>query len=467
MRRRINAVREVRAMPRRPGIVRVTLLTAVAVTVLGLGVTATPARAEFGFVTSWPLVPAPAGNEVRGVATDSSGSVYVADYDAAEIQKFTSHGTFIAKWGSHGSANGQFAGAADVAVGAGGSVYVADFENFSERNNRVQRFTSNGTFLTKWGSRGGADGEFEGPVGLATDPAGNVYVADRGNERIQKFDPNGAFITEWEVGGADPSDDVYRSPNDVTTDSAGNVYVADSAGNGRIWKYTSDGTLIADWAPHGTASPELPPFKIVTLASSAEDVWVAVWAPEYIHVGGGGGVVPPFARLQQFTDSGGFVRDFGCAGSGQDNFAGPWGVATDSAGDVYVGDRDRVQKLGDPGTQADCSFAFDATAKKRQKLKKMRVSASCPQEACELTLRGRARVRSKGARLRPKETSLASGETTRIRLRVIDRKRKRKLKRALKRRRFKPTKVSVELQANDDDGLTAEKVVTFRLKRKR
>lgn len=64
---------------------------------------------------------------------------------------------------------------------------------------RIEKFTSTGTFLIKWGSRGSGDGQFLHPRGVAVDGAGNVYVADAGNDgsgqsffsfpRIQKFGP--------------------------------------------------------------------------------------------------------------------------------------------------------------------------------------------------------------------------------------------------------------------------------------
>ena len=46
-------------------------------------------------------------------------------------------------------------------------------------NKRIQEFTSSGAFLAKWGSAGNGDGQFQGPVDLAVDPAtSKIYVTD-------------------------------------------------------------------------------------------------------------------------------------------------------------------------------------------------------------------------------------------------------------------------------------------------
>jgi len=71
-----------------------------------------------------------------------------------------------------------------VAVDGLGNVYVAD-----TYNHRIQKFDSEGNFLTKWGTEGSGDGQFKRPVGIAVDVSGNVYVVDSRNHRIQKFSP--------------------------------------------------------------------------------------------------------------------------------------------------------------------------------------------------------------------------------------------------------------------------------------
>ena len=63
-----------------------------------------------------------------------------------------------------------------------GSVYVADMDS-----HRIQKFTSEGVFVTKWGSLGTGDGQFDVPCGVSVAPDGSVYVSDMDNHRIQKF----------------------------------------------------------------------------------------------------------------------------------------------------------------------------------------------------------------------------------------------------------------------------------------
>ncbi|USN95150.1 MAG: hypothetical protein H6793_02310 [Candidatus Nomurabacteria bacterium] len=74
-----------------------------------------------------------------------------------------------------------------------GNVYVAD-----SSNNRIQKFDSTGTFLAKWGTYGTADGEFNTPRGITTDTSWQCLRGRYNNNRIQKFDPSGTFLTKWE-----------------------------------------------------------------------------------------------------------------------------------------------------------------------------------------------------------------------------------------------------------------------------
>ena len=138
-------------------------------TALLLGISSIVAASEdYEFVwkvpdTAWYF------NNPWGVAVDGNGNVYVADTYNHRIQKFTSDGVFLTKWGSYGSGDGQFNYPEGIAVDGSGNVYVAD-----SGNNRIQKFTADGIYLTKWGSEGSRNGQFVYPTGVAVDAGGNV-----------------------------------------------------------------------------------------------------------------------------------------------------------------------------------------------------------------------------------------------------------------------------------------------------
>ncbi len=154
------------------------------------------------FITQWrtPLNP-------YGVAVDVANNVIVSH--ECGIQKYTSSGTELARWGSNGTDPGQFNNAAAVAVDPGGNVYVAD-----TWNDRIQVFTTGGAFITQWGGRGGGPAQFSKPQGLAVDGSGRVYVADTWNNRIQVFAPLPREV-RLDVRPGDDDNVVNRGANGV------------------------------------------------------------------------------------------------------------------------------------------------------------------------------------------------------------------------------------------------------------
>jgi len=169
----------------------------------------------------------------RGIAVDSSGSIYVAEFDNNSIQKFDSDGNFLFTFGKFGSDDGQFNGPSVVAVDDSGNIYVAD-----TGNNRIQKFDSNGNFLLKFGVFGSDEGQFYFPQDITVDSSGNIYVADTFNNRIQKFDSYGNFLSTLNSTGSnlDPQkyDDLWN-------------YLIDYFGNESIECWTDEsGYVICD-----------------------------------------------------------------------------------------------------------------------------------------------------------------------------------------------------------------------------
>ena len=251
----------------------------------------------------------------------------------------TSH-TFVTKWGSLGTGNSQFNEPSDVAIdNETCHVYVTD-----SINNRIKKFTGDGTFITAWGSAGTGNGQFNSIQGIAVDPSsGDIYVADYGHHGIQKFTNNGTFITRWGSGPiAGSADGQFNRPVSVAVDSAGNVYVSDKDNN-RIQKFRGDGTFITKWGSQGTGNGQFSGIMDLAIDLSNNEV--------YVLEGTGN-------RIQKFNSNGGFITKWGTAGTGdsQFNFACGFycgGIAVEpTTGDVYVSDgvNDRIQKFMGNGT---------------------------------------------------------------------------------------------------------------------
>jgi len=295
------------------------------------------------FVTKWGTSGTGDGqfDQPRGMAFDSSGNVYVTDFDNHRVQKFTSSGTFITKWGNSETGDGQFNYPRGIAVDGSGDVYVTDYSSIP-----IQKFTSSGTFITKWGGSGSGDGHFSVPEEIAIDGSGNVYVADKNNHRIQKFNSTQTFLGWWgrddleytgwhgpgspRIGVSGTGDGQFDQPWGIAVDNSGNVYVTDS-GNHRIQKFSSSGTFLAKWGSIGSGDGQLQvPLGIAV--DSSGNVYVA---DRNNH------------RIQKFTSSGAFLTKWGTYGSGDGQFKFMRGVEVDTLGNIYVSDagNDRVQKF--------------------------------------------------------------------------------------------------------------------------
>ncbi len=120
-------------------------------------------------------------DNIRGLACDGSGKVYVADCGNNRIQVFTSDGEFVREFGNLGADKGELDCPVSVAVDSTGIVYVSE-----QKKCRISLFTPGGRFVTSIGRRGCRPGEFERPGGIAVSADGTLYVCD-GNSRVQAF----------------------------------------------------------------------------------------------------------------------------------------------------------------------------------------------------------------------------------------------------------------------------------------
>jgi len=197
-------------------------------------------------------------NFPRGVATDASGNLYVADTATNRVLIYldpwndatpdvvlgqTSMGGFAA-----GSGLSQLNAPEGVFVDASGAVWVAD-----TGNNRVLKFTSLVSGATAALALGGGGAPsattLSGPRDVAVDGAGNVYVADTGFSRVLRYAApitsgkaasavfgQGGSLSSGTANLGGVSATSLALPEKLHVDASGRLWIADT-GNNRVLEY--------------------------------------------------------------------------------------------------------------------------------------------------------------------------------------------------------------------------------------
>ncbi len=186
------------------------------------------------------------------IAFDPSGNMYIADRDNAVMRKVTTSGIISTFAGEHitgYSGDGGQATNADLNLPAGvtvdlsGNVYIADFGNSIIRkvntSGIITTFAGKPNIFGYSGDGGAASAaELDYPVGLTTDPAGNLYICDRGNNRVRMITTSGIISTIIGNGIAGYSGDggpaksaKLDGPSFISIDPTGNLYFSDIANN--------------------------------------------------------------------------------------------------------------------------------------------------------------------------------------------------------------------------------------------
>ncbi len=190
-------------------------------------------------------------------------------------------------------------------------------------------------FVTQWGKRGKAEGEFDILIGIAINRHDEILVTEFRNNRVQKFDTRGRFISSFPV---------QEYPGGIAVDREGRVYVAHML-SGIIGVYDAKGKPLHQWGENGKESGQfLQPGGIAIAHNST------LFIADQVN-----------RRVQQFTPEGTFLRTWGEYGvepgqfGGNENPAnrtgGPQFVAVDKHDNVYTteGSVGRVQKFSAEG----------------------------------------------------------------------------------------------------------------------
>ncbi len=194
-----------------------------------------------------------------GIAIAPNGDFHISDTGNHTIRKVTLAGAATTIAGSPGQSGftdgtgsaARFNSPLGITVGANGAIYVAD-----TGNQLIRKISSGGVVTTlagspeNWGSHDGVGpaARFNGPVGVALDDQGNLFVSDSFNHTIRKITPDGVVSTWAGRPGGDGWGDgeapaaKFCKPAELALDRRNNLFVADS-GNHVIRKISKDGRV--------------------------------------------------------------------------------------------------------------------------------------------------------------------------------------------------------------------------------
>ena len=214
-----------------------------------------------------------------GVAVDEKGRLFIADCHNHCIKIVSRTGKLIKSFGSFGTKNGQLSNPTDVAI-TQGKIFVCDKDNnrvqcftpdgvflskfchgccglkrpwglcvdkkgnvvvVDTKNNKIQVFSEDGNFVKSFGAEGSRNGEFLQPYFAAVHKNGNIYVTDNGNDRVQVFDESYSY--KFNFGSRD-GELSLKNPTGITMDYQDNVIVADQC-NSRLQVFRQDGRRLA------------------------------------------------------------------------------------------------------------------------------------------------------------------------------------------------------------------------------
>jgi len=290
---------------------------------------------------------------------------------------------FIREFGSEGSDDGEFTNPSGITVDSQGYVYVADIGN-----KRIQKFDSNGEFITKWVN----EIQLKQPIKLAVDQYDNIYVADYETNYIQKFNSNGQTLTRWQNFdfNINPFIDMYINFNNtiyviyypniivkynlegiqiqridllycayygeaIVVNSNGFIYLSyNPYGNviysgvtlhpkpieGAIFKFDQAFNLISGWGNEGKKNGYFKGFAIdgkrVAIAKLGLDSQDNIYVLECGN-----------NCIDKFDPNGNFITKFGKKGSGDGEFSAPTDITLDKEDNIYVLDTGncRIQKF--------------------------------------------------------------------------------------------------------------------------
>ena len=298
-------------------------------------------------------------NSPRGIAFDSSGNLYIADYYNQRIRMVDTSGiiTTVAGNGNYGyngdgipATNAWLRYPSAVAVNTAGDIFIADTDNCRIRmvdhsTGLISTFAGDGNCA--FGGDGGppSSAQISYPYGVTVDSSGNIFISDSNNSRIRKADLGantistvaGTGIWGYNGDGIQANTAWLYYPQQIAIDASGNLFIADYynqrirmveavsqniatvAGNGN-WGYDGDG---------GPATSAMLSYPRGIALSISGGFYIADSGNRVIRSVDGAGIISTYAGRQDPGD--GSLARFS-------DLLYPRGAAYDAFGNLFIAD---------------------------------------------------------------------------------------------------------------------------------
>ena len=253
-----------------------------------------------------------------GVAVNERDEIAVTDSNNDRVQVFSSDGTYLRSFGRKGDKQGELNWPTVIAFDKNSRSIVVD-----TLNHRVQLFNEQGEYLSQFGGEGSLNHQLRDPWGLSVDRNGNIIVADKGNKAIKTFSPSGQFLHKLVEG----EDEGKRCNSPFHCIRYEKYLIASDSSEHCIKVFDINGNFLYKFGNKGNRNGEFN-------------------TPRFLSVNKAGHLmVCDNHRVQVFELSGKFITKFGKKGRGPGEFDNPTSTAILSDGRIVVADwsNNRIQ----------------------------------------------------------------------------------------------------------------------------
>ncbi|MBL7692903.1 MAG: T9SS type A sorting domain-containing protein [Flavipsychrobacter sp.] len=294
-------------------------------------------------------------NTPVSISVEPGGGVYVSDQSAGRIRYISSTGIISTVAGGGGSSaelvpatTASLSSPGVIRLDAGGDIFVLTGFKVRKVSGGVIATVAGNGFIGSGGDGGPATAApLNSPRCIALNPTGELFIADYNNSRIRKVTTAGIMTTAAGNGqalaasagdGGNALEASFASLSAVTSDAAGNLYIADAsanvvrrvdAGTGVITRFAGNGAAgyFGDGGP-ATAAALSGPSAISF--DNAGNLYIGESGSDHVRKVSPGGIIT--------TIAGGGIGGPGDGGPATAAVFSADGVATDTAGNVYIAD---------------------------------------------------------------------------------------------------------------------------------